>query len=132
MFTQEFLNSPMGQAAMDYAEHVYGSSYKAEEFTLAQFPDMFNELVAYHMAPVYKHQPADPLYLDDDELFDAPDSPDLEIIHEGMTREQAEAMAKVSTYVWLVNYKGEEEGFLLKELASSLGTYHGKWNYSED
>lgn len=132
MFTNEFLNSPMGQAAMDYAEQVHASSYKAEEFTLDQYPEMLDELVSYHMEPVYKHEPADPLFLDDDEFFDSPDSPDLEIIHEGMSREQAEAMAKVSTYVWLVNYKGEGEGFILKELASKLSRFNGKWNYSED
>lgn len=132
MFTNEFLNSPMGQAAMDYAEQVYASSFKAEEFTLAEYPEMLDELVSYHMEPVYKHEPADPLFRDDDEFFDAPDSPDLEIIHDGMTREQAESMAKVSTYVWLVNYKGEGEGFILKELAANMSRYHGKWNYSED
>lgn len=130
MFTNEFVNSPMGQAAMDYAEQVYASSFKAEEFTLAQQPDMFEELVSYHMEPVYKYVPADPLFRDDDEFFESPDSPDMELLHEGLSREQAEALAKVSTYVWLVNYKGEGEGFILKELASNLSRYNGKWDYS--
>ena len=70
MFTNEFLNSPMGQAAMDYAEQVYASSFKAEEFTLAEHPEMLDELVSYHMEPVYKHEPADPLFRDDDEFFE--------------------------------------------------------------
>lgn len=130
MFTNEFVNSPMGQAAMDYAEQVYASSFKAEEFTLDQQPEMFEELVSYHMEPVYKYVPADPLFRDDDEFFESPDSPDMELLHEGLSREQAEALAKVSTYVWLVNYKGEGEGFILKELASNLSRYNGKWDYS--
>lgn len=130
MFTNDFLNSPMGKAAMDYAEQVYASSYKAEEFTIETQPEMFDELVSYHMEPVYKIEPVDPLFKDDDERFDSRDDEDLEILHDGMSREQAEAMVKVSTYVWLVNYKGEGEGFMLKELAASLSTYHGKWNYS--
>lgn len=132
MFTKEFLNSPMGVAAMDYAEKMYSASYKAEEFSLNDYPEMLEELVSYHMEPVYKIEPSDPLFMDDDECFNLPDMPDMEIVHDGMTREQAEAMAKVSTYVWLVNYKGEGEGFLLKEMASNLSTYHGKYNYSND
>lgn len=128
MFTSEFINSPMGKAAMDYAEKTYSESFNGGEFTLASEPSMLKDLIAYHMQPVFEaSEPYVPGRDDNDDHFIEP----LEIFP-GMSLEEATEMANKSTYVWLCNYKGEQDGepFVLKEFANGLRTYHGKWNYS--
>lgn len=128
MLTSDFVNSPMGQAAMDYAEKTYSETFNGGEFTLASEPSMLDELIAYHMAPVY--EASQPVSHDDesDEIYVEP----VELFP-GMSLEEATEMAQKSTYVWLCNYKGEcdSDPFILKELARGLRTYHGKWNYSD-
>ena len=135
MFSKEFLQSPAGQASLDYAEQVYASLFQGGDFTLAQFPDMFEELVAYHMQPTYAPMPLNShqaqLLMDDEEdAFECFYEP--EIIAEGLSRSDSESLVKVSTYSWLCNYKGEAEGeeFALKEKVAHLPVYHSKWNYS--
>jgi hypothetical protein len=131
MLTNEFLRSPAGQAAIAYAEEFYSETFKAETFTLADNPSMFEELVAYHMEPIYKPEPKrEHRYSDDDDDCVYDFCIDPEILHEGLSREEAENMAKTSTYVWLVTYKGEGEGFILADLAQNLRQFHGKWDYS--
>lgn len=131
MLTNEFLRSPAGQAAIAYAEEVYSEMFKAETFTLADNPEMFDELVAYHMEPIYKPEPKHVhRHSDHDDDCEYDYDIDPEIIHEGLSREDAEIMAKTSTYVWLVTYKGEGEGFILADLAQNMRQFHGKWDYS--
>lgn len=116
IFSDEFMSSPAGIAAMAYAETAYASLYKSEQFTLADYPDMFDQLVAYHTEPKYKYCECMPVEV-------AP----------GLDHETAVKLVQSSVYVWLCNYKGEEDGqaFALLNECQNLSTYHGKWNYSD-
>lgn len=133
MFTQDFINSPLGQAAMAYAESVYVELFNGGEFTLADHPDMQEDLIQYHMEPVYEAVPARPFrHFDEDYVDDYFDNIEPPIISEGLSREEAEKLVQTATYVWVCNYKGEQEGpdFLLKDFAKNMRIYHGKWDYS--
>ncbi len=127
MFNDSFIDSPLGKAAMDYAEQVYSSSFKCGEFTIKTNPEMRQELIDFHMQPVYEIQECSQYSIYTEEDFEIPDP---QIICEGLSKEDAEKMVDSSVYVWLCNYKGEGEGFTLKEFAENLQTYNGKWDYS--
>jgi hypothetical protein len=151
MFGKEFLASAAGLASLQHADEIYSALFKAGDFTLAEHPEMFDSLVAYHMEPTYapfpqinsheaelimmrRHDDEDGDDEDEDEEFDdcSDDFPEPVIIAEGLSRADAEALVKVSTYSWLCNYKGEADGqeFALKEKVAHLQTFHSKWNYS--
>lgn len=122
-FSEAFMNSPQGQAAMAYAESVYSSLFIGGEFTVQSEPSMFDELVCYHVEPKYQ-------YCDCPRHMECDCEP-VEILP-GMDHDAAVKLVESSVYVWLCNYKGEEDGpaFALKSECSGLRTYHGKWNYS--
>lgn len=144
MFGQDFLQSAAGKASLDYAEQVYSSLFQGGSFTVQEHPEMFESLVSYHMQPVYAPLPPmehrAPFITGDDEEEDFEgcdnDLPDhyfeREPVADGLSREASEALVKVSTYTWLCNYKGEQDGdeFALHDLVKNLPIYHSKWNYS--
>lgn len=146
MFDKNFLASPAGVAALAYSEDLYSSTFKGAEFTLASQPEMYDELVRFHMEPTYAREPVQASsFHDDDSLMGDDDheeddsicindysGPDPIEISPGMSLVEAQAAVLTSTYVWLCNYKGEGEGFTLKEHAAHLSTFIAKYEYVKE
>lgn len=142
---QSIVNANGVDACIAYCESVYSSTFRTDSVvTLKDFDAdcdqsevlrTLTDSAAEYLAVlngVVLNEPLDFQPSMDDENFEYyPDSFEMnaELIHP--YKEQARALVLNNLeFVILVNYKGEEAGYMVKEAAQSLSLYKGKYNYS--
>jgi hypothetical protein len=141
------LSSVLSAAILDdrtfvEAEALYAECFKsAETFTVESNCYSREELIQDLMQDMYKVRQStsfcgDFSDNDDGEIEDYEsddcryDYDEQEVIHPGFSREMAEQIVDSNQpFVWLVNYKGEEEGYTLASRAVNLRTFVSKHNY---
>lgn len=142
---QSIVNANGVDACIAYCESVYSSTFRTDSVvTLKDFDTdcdqsevlrTLTDSAAEYLAVlngVVLNEPLDFQPSMDDENFEYyPDSFEMNAELIQPYKEQARALVLNNLeFVILVNYKGEEAGYMVKEAAQSLSLYKGKYNYS--
>lgn len=142
---QSIVNANGVDACIAYCESVYSSTFRTDSVvTLKDFDAdcdqsevlrTLTDSAAEYLAVlngVVLNEPLDFQPSMDDENFEYyPDSFEMNAELIQPYKEQARALVLNNLeFVILVNYKGEEAGYMVKEAAQSLSLYKGKYNYS--
>lgn len=125
----------LNQSTFDFAESVYGDVFRSadsfciNDFSGAQREEVLSMMVDELCSDVYPKQEAQ-FYCDDCFDFEAECDFDPEPIAKGLSRSDAlELINSGARFVYLCNYKGEDEGILLEVLAGRVRVFVSKWNY---
>ena len=126
----------LNQSTFDFAESVYGDVFRSadsfciNDFSGAQRQEVLSMIVDKLCSDVYPKQEAQ-LYCDDCFDFDVECDFDPEPIAKGLSRSEAlDLINSGARFVYLCNYKGEEEGMTLEALVSGVRVFVSKWNYA--
>jgi hypothetical protein len=142
---QSIVNANGVDACIAYCESVYSSTFRTDSVvTLKDFDTdcdqsevlrTLTDSAAEYLAVlngVVLNEPLDFQPSMDDENFEYyPDAGEMNAELIQPYKEQARALVLNNLeFVILVNYKGEEAGYMVKQAAQSLSLYKGKYNYS--